>query len=784
MLFLATLTLGVVASILVLPVSADVPKVTQNSDLSRNVTWLMKTAASLNLSGLDLANGSVTLPWTPSGFAWPTGSDFATHGRLDANLTVAGAGITLRSDPSNHVSNGDFATGASWTFNSSPRGNVSAQRNASAQVAMFRHDSASTEVLFDSLDSIGGWVGVPAGNTIWVSTSGQLQGAGMVGLNFSLGSSPGLSAGLLHYLSTVNWSQVDRMVISIRPLDVSSPLTFNVTALIGGTLHTTVAQPLRAGWQELTVNLTQLGPARDALASLTLRLNGRNAGPTTVFFDDLRVGNRKQFNETGWVRQQLWKPNATSAAIGSAVLRFNWTLPRATGIVRATGLVNVSGGSVSSATRFGTPIGAAWRSFEVDVSKVTTAAGWYNASLGLEVVVDNTSASSVETRADDVSFVFPNRHNGTYLSKAVLLDAASEFLGVGWTADVPAQTAARMALRSGNKTNPTTFSWGPWQTWTGTGTYPVAIAPATYVQVRAILETSNSSAAPAVSGMTLQTRHRASTGVIRSDSFNVPVNPTASPIRWQLLNSSGPRPAGTSINFSVGDGTYLQSVPPDGNLSSLRLTTIRWWSATLATSNGLFTPSLLSVTLVYDYVAPVPPGAWFDASNVYQMAGLAVLSAAGLGYVAYSFGIRRRFAIDDVFLIAKDGRLLMHNTRRMRADRDEDILSGMLTAIVAFLRDSDPEENGDLRRFEIGGKTTLVERGPHAYLAAVYSGPVPRWAGKDLRRFMSNLEETFGTAFASWSGSPEDLQGLKEFTGRFVSRMRYRPPRGANGRAA
>jgi len=142
------------------------------------------------------------------------------------------------------------------------------------------------------------------------------------------------------------------------------------------------------------------------------------------------------------------------------------------------------------------------------------------------------------------------------------------------------------------------------------------------------------------------------------------------------------------------------------------------------------------------------------------------------------------FAIDDIFLISKEGRLMMHNTRRMRADRDEDILSAMLTAILSFLTDFDREENGNLRRFELGGKTALLERGKNAYLAAVYSGRVPRWAGKDLRRFMDDLERRFGEVFAQWSGDPQDLQGLKEFSDRFVSRLRYRRVRERGGRGS
>ena len=162
--------------------------------------------------------------------------------------------------------------------------------------------------------------------------------------------------------------------------------------------------------------------------------------------------------------------------------------------------------------------------------------------------------------------------------------------------------------------------------------------------------------------------------------------------------------------------------------------------------------------------------------------GLIALLGSGGAYGAYRFWARRAFAIDDVFLISKEGRLLMHNTRRMRADRDEDILSAMFTAILTFLRDFDREETGDLRRFEFGRKTALLERGDHAYVAAVYSGRVPRWAGKDLGRFMYDLERRFGETFARWSGDPDDLQGLKEFSERFVARFRYRSfPRGKRG---
>ena len=205
------------------------------------------------------------------------------------------------------------------------------------------------------------------------------------------------------------------------------------------------------------------------------------------------------------------------------------------------------------------------------------------------------------------------------------------------------------------------------------------------------------------------------------------------------------------------------------------------WSVRLESDNGTMTPQLTQVVLTFEVRGPN------DLASIlltpYGLAALIAVAGVG-GYSSYVALSRRAFAVDDLFLISREGRLMMHNTRRMRPDRDEDILSGMMTAILAFVKDSDPEGNGELRHFKVGDKTTMLERGEHAYVAAVYSGRVPRWAGKDLRRFVADLETRFGNTFAQWSGDPDDLQGLKEFTSRFVSHARYRPPRNSRGRAS
>jgi len=120
---------------------------------------------------------------------------------------------------------------------------------------------------------------------------------------------------------------------------------------------------------------------------------------------------------------------------------------------------------------------------------------------------------------------------------------------------------------------------------------------------------------------------------------------------------------------------------------------------------------------------------------------------------------------------------MMHNTRRMRADRDEDILSAMLTAILSFLMDFDAKRTA-IERFQLGGKTALLQRGTTRTWPPSYSGRVPRWSEKDLRRFMASRAPV-RRGLCAMDGDPHDLQGLKESRIGSSPALRYRPMREA-----
>src|SRR3989454_8428027 len=76
--------------------------------------------------------------------------------------------------------------------------------------------------------------------------------------------------------------------------------------------------------------------------------------------------------------------------------------------------------------------------------------------------------------------------------------------------------------------------------------------------------------------------------------------------------------------------------------------------------------------------------------------------------------------LEDVFLLNhKDGLLIKHETRRLRPDVDTDILSGMLTAVQAFVKDA--LRGGDyahLNEMTVGHMHILIGRGKWLLLPA------------------------------------------------------------------
>jgi outer membrane protein OmpA-like peptidoglycan-associated protein len=98
------------------------------------------------------------------------------------------------------------------------------------------------------------------------------------------------------------------------------------------------------------------------------------------------------------------------------------------------------------------------------------------------------------------------------------------------------------------------------------------------------------------------------------------------------------------------------------------------------------------------------------------------------------------FRVEQVFLIhASTGLLLQHVVAETVDAQDADMVSGMLTAIRDFARDSFGGRVDDtLDTFRVGELNGIIEHGPHAYIAAVVRGARP----PDLRHTLQHALET------------------------------------------
>lgn len=113
-----------------------------------------------------------------------------------------------------------------------------------------------------------------------------------------------------------------------------------------------------------------------------------------------------------------------------------------------------------------------------------------------------------------------------------------------------------------------------------------------------------------------------------------------------------------------------------------------------------------------------------------------------------------RYRVEQVFLIHADSGLLMHHLAADGVEtRDEQLVSGMFTAIAEFVRDSfATDERAGLRTMQVGGVTVWVERGPHAVLAGAVRGSAPGELREVFEQVLEDLHLHHGELFKSFRG--------------------------------
>src|SRR2546421_436379 len=148
--------------------------------------------------------------------------------------------------------------------------------------------------------------------------------------------------------------------------------------------------------------------------------------------------------------------------------------------------------------------------------------------------------------------------------------------------------------------------------------------------------------------------------------------------------------------------------------------------------NQMLTP----LTYQFSTVSPAPTGLalsdfWWLLPIVAAVVGGALIlimrrrTASAPKPVAPAAAPKTKEAIiEDLFLLNhRDGILIKHETRRLRPDVDTDILTGMLTAVQQFVKESlRGDDYADLNEMTVGHMHILIGRGKWLGLAARIAG--------------------------------------------------------------
>jgi hypothetical protein len=128
---------------------------------------------------------------------------------------------------------------------------------------------------------------------------------------------------------------------------------------------------------------------------------------------------------------------------------------------------------------------------------------------------------------------------------------------------------------------------------------------------------------------------------------------------------------------------------------------------------------------------------------------------------------RGNFIVTDVFVIHKSGLLIKYRGDTLGQDSDEDIISGMLSAVQMFISESFAQNtkkvNDDwkLNQLRMGGHEIMIERGDFVFIAIIYEGTPGKRLTKLLSDLVSLIEFKYGSVLKNWSGNHSKLKGIE-----------------------
>jgi len=151
-----------------------------------------------------------------------------------------------------------------------------------------------------------------------------------------------------------------------------------------------------------------------------------------------------------------------------------------------------------------------------------------------------------------------------------------------------------------------------------------------------------------------------------------------------------------------------------------------------------------------------------------------VLLAAGVAGYFIASRIPRPYALENLFLIHNDGRLVAHVSKEENTMLDKDVVSAMFTAVQEFVKDSFQKGEVGLKKLEIGDKNVVIEKGRSAYLALIYSGWPQKETFNMLSMLLRDVEERYKAKIERWNGTSKAVVGVDKMLQEYMASA-YKP---------
>lgn len=142
-----------------------------------------------------------------------------------------------------------------------------------------------------------------------------------------------------------------------------------------------------------------------------------------------------------------------------------------------------------------------------------------------------------------------------------------------------------------------------------------------------------------------------------------------------------------------------------------------------------------------------------------------VLLVASASILALGVGVERaygRFRVEEVFLVRRDGILLIHRSRSPTMKTDSDAFAAMFTVVQDFIRDTFGYRPGrDLRTLSFGKLGGLIAPGSTTYLMVLHSGRVGVLVRNALAYFVLDIERKRKSELAEWDGNASEIRDIE-----------------------